>query len=367
MSGNPGFWSKGRNRAVVYGLGFILVLGSYMVGSPELRTTSQDSSKKTRLQASTSSKTEIQDVVPITNVKQQDSESRQTISPTTSVVARTTYPGLSNEAVSEDKDFNNFADTAGPNHVSDSKKLIPVNNQVNALQANEEDSSKDKKVSEVAKNNKKESVNKSNAFGGGAFHISSNQFSHSMERSTNYPEQSSEPIEQETKSKKSAPVVYYAAGGYSAEEICNQLTSTDPENEVLVFFDAYDQGQKKSQKNFFVFHIQDEVRLGDFFDRSKSGEAYVSSQNKISFNYQQVASNRLFTQFLGVPKSTSNQTYWKMYMLCKSDSCKGYDGSIAKAGEWVQIGLPDQQPVKNNDVYAFLFDRKPFPKIDCLN
>lgn len=54
------FWSKGRNRAVVYAIGFLILFGSYVIGAPDSGSPRQKSPKKNKLQASISSQNETQ-------------------------------------------------------------------------------------------------------------------------------------------------------------------------------------------------------------------------------------------------------------------------------------------------------------------
>jgi hypothetical protein len=62
------FWSKGRNRAVIYGIGALILFGSYVIGAPDSgRTSRKRSPKKAKLEASVSSFNEIQADSPVVN------------------------------------------------------------------------------------------------------------------------------------------------------------------------------------------------------------------------------------------------------------------------------------------------------------
>ncbi len=51
MNSDRSFWSKGFNRAVVYGIGLLILFGSYVIDTPDNKVQDENSTKKTKLSA----------------------------------------------------------------------------------------------------------------------------------------------------------------------------------------------------------------------------------------------------------------------------------------------------------------------------
>ncbi|MCC7460112.1 MAG: hypothetical protein IT286_02305 [Proteobacteria bacterium] len=85
------FWSKGRNRAVVYAVGFLILFGSYVIGAPESGRPRQKSPKRTKLEASVSSSNETQFEPSMETVEEFDQPvSSDPITPQTVAIAPST-------------------------------------------------------------------------------------------------------------------------------------------------------------------------------------------------------------------------------------------------------------------------------------
>lgn len=99
------FWAKGRNRAFVYTFGFLVVLGSYVIGSPD-RPAAEPVQK---LKAKIATKSAIQNIEPIKPTETQDSEtsteSKDQITPTTTSIPATTVGATAQAAPTTSNGF----------------------------------------------------------------------------------------------------------------------------------------------------------------------------------------------------------------------------------------------------------------------